>query len=133
MATAHDHHAGDDNMPDTGDSGDTAAVDSSGGSDTATTGAEYGVCFDYAKTAAECDDMVDQTEQYMECEGLLDYYAGYGKACLGAAEEFYACVAELDCRTFNSEEGCEKEGLAVDAACFAGTGSSGGSESGTAG
>ncbi|MBL4685455.1 MAG: hypothetical protein JKY37_12745 [Nannocystaceae bacterium] len=92
--------------------GDTAADTGSGD-----TGTGSGACFDFAKTAAGCDDAVDQTVEYDYCEGLLDYYANYGKECLTAVEEFYACLGTLDCRTFNADEGCDAEATVFTDAC----------------
>lgn len=114
-ADEHGSTAGDDVQETGADSGTAADADGTAGDtagDTGTAGdtsSEPTVCFNFAKTAAGCDDTVDQTEEYDYCEGLLDYYAAYSKDCLTAAEEFYACLGTLDCRTFNANEGCEAE------------------------
>jgi hypothetical protein len=85
------------------------------------TSASNDVCIPYAEQYAECfyDGDPEDFEYWREsCESTLMRYTEYfGSACRTALEDAFACMAALDCATFEGEGGCEAEWNAVANPC----------------
>jgi hypothetical protein len=52
----------------------------------------------------------------MFCEEELEYAAMYGRACISATEDYFACTSAIDCRAIE-DEACAKEIAAAEQEC----------------
>ena len=68
-------------------------------------GEKYSECFGDDNGAAGCQLSVD------------DAVESYGATCGEAYEEYYACLAALDCAAFEDPDACPDEVAAIEAAC----------------
>ncbi|MEZ4452906.1 MAG: hypothetical protein R3B09_25835 [Nannocystaceae bacterium] len=77
-------------------------------------------CTAWATKYVECNmyrpDMIPMVASY--CQLNIDGSTReYGEACGTALEEFYACLAALDCAEFDGDNPCPTENAAVEAQC----------------
>lgn len=102
---------------------DTGSVDSSTGSASPDgTGGESELCESYAANYVQCNPQYSryQAAFSMSCESELEFYGGYGEACRAAGEDWFACLATVDCETLASDAPCPTQWDALNQACFGG-------------
>jgi hypothetical protein len=95
----------------------------SGGEPTAGTTGEppSEACTMYAATVTACYDEEAGAAALLACAEYADMLSkDYGMACLTAYEDFYVCLAGLDCKNFGPGTGCEDQLDAFNTACFKG-------------
>lgn len=108
----------------TSGSADSAADETAGSAD---------VCASYAANYVECFPRAGYDAPTLESEcrfSLGGYTAVYGEACASALEDYFACLAMIDCEAWvaaqEAEEGaCPGEVAAFQEACAGSTGSTG--------
>jgi hypothetical protein len=103
--------------------GDTGTTDPTGGTDpdgTGTTGEIPATCALFADHYVEClPDYARYHDQVAAgCAESLAYYEPYGAECVGAADDFFACLTAIDCPAFiDKEDDCVAETAALMEAC----------------
>jgi hypothetical protein len=83
------------------------------------TGAMMPVCQAYASKVVECSPQYAGSEGMIayDCGCMLEYYAAYyGPACVGAIEDYYACIAQTSCQEL-AAGGCAQADMNVIETC----------------